>query len=116
MSETLSYKMPKVDVGMDVWWYPHGDLSQQPFAAKVTRLAAESVCLSIFHPDNYNLMIRDGVRHLSDPRRKDSEDVIESGLWDHPRGEAYKELDRRLKQCEKALDLNKAVAAVGSKG
>ncbi len=103
--EPRVYKMPPVDVGMDVWWFPHGDKSMAPFAAKITRVGQDSVCVSIFHPDNYNLMIRDGVRHGSDPRSRDNEEVIQSGTWDWMKGDAYKDLDRRLKVVERALDL-----------
>ncbi len=114
--ERRAYSMPKVDVGMDVWWFPHGDTTQSPFAAKVTRVGQDSLCLSIFHPDNYNLMIRDGVRHSSDPRSRDNDDVIQSGVWDWMRGEAFKDHERRLKQIEKALDLNKTPAVTGVAG
>jgi hypothetical protein len=98
------FVMPEVEVGQDVWWYAQGDLGQPPCAAKVTGVGQGSLCLSIFQPASYNLAIRDGVRHVTDPRRRDSPDVLESGLWDYTdRDKKRVEMERRIQALQKSL-------------
>jgi hypothetical protein len=74
------YRMPEVEVGQIVHYYP-GGITTRPCAAMVTQADGNSVVVNIFMPNSYNAAIRDGVRHVSDPRTKDSE-RIENGLWD----------------------------------
>lgn len=69
-------------VGQDVWWYPHGDLGQKPHAAKVTEVNQHSLRLHVFSKVNKDLIIRDGVVHMSDTRLQ-SPDLKDQGGWDH---------------------------------
>ncbi len=76
------HKVPETDLGQMVYWYPHGAKTNSPHAAFVTKRGHDSVCLAILHPNSHNFTIRDGVRHVSDPRVKQVE-FLESGGWDH---------------------------------
>lgn len=76
------YRMPFVEDGMMVHWYPDGDSRHQPHIAIVSAIGQDSVCVNIIMPNSYNFMIRDGARHVSDPRIKDAE-RRESGAWDY---------------------------------
>lgn len=78
----MLYEMPAVELGMPVYWFPDGDQSQQPFAGFVTKVGHDNVCVNILMPDSYNMRIKDGVRHMSDPlvRRKETQDA---GGWDY---------------------------------
>jgi hypothetical protein len=71
----------KAIVGDIVHWYPDGAKDQVPFAAIVSSVGVNSVCLAIINPSSYNFMVRDGVRH------RYSQDVklddLENGLWEH---------------------------------
>jgi hypothetical protein len=75
-------RMPFVELNMSVLWYPDGDSRQQPHPAFVTAVGHDSVCVNIMAHNSYNFLIRDGVRHVSDPRIKDAE-RRESGAWDY---------------------------------
>lgn len=78
-----AWKVPEVNVGDLVHWYPDDSLGQKPFAAIVNSVGIRSsVGLSIVHPQSYNLMIRDGVRHRQDPLVK-ADDLAENGFWEH---------------------------------
>lgn len=67
------------EVGQDVWWFPARGM--EPHAAKITQVNSGSVNLAIFEPDMRQLLPRDGVRHVDDPRVRPIE-IEESGLWD----------------------------------
>ena len=73
------YRMPAIDVGVDVWWFPAE--GAPPHAAKVAALGFDTVCLHVFDPTLKSLDIKDGVRHVGDQRAKSFE-VRENGLWD----------------------------------
>lgn len=74
--------MIQPEVGTVVWWYPDGDPYQEPHAAIVTKVGGDSVNVNILDCASYNFMIRDGVRHLSDPRSRNP-DTRDGGAWDH---------------------------------
>jgi hypothetical protein len=80
--KTKVYKTPFVEVGLTVWWYPDGDSRLQPHLAFVTAIGQDTVCVNIAAPNSYNFMIRDGARHVSDPRIKEAE-RREAGAWDY---------------------------------
>jgi hypothetical protein len=83
MGETIKvYRMPFVEIGMSVLWYPDGDTGHQPHPAFITAVGQDSVCVNIMAPNNYNFMIRDGARHVSDSRIKEAERK-EAGAWDY---------------------------------
>ena len=104
------YKMPDVGLGQIVFWYPQGEISQEPHVAIVTRVAPNSLCLNILEPTNYNFRIADGVRHASDPRVKEkTPDIVGhggnpgSGAWAHTPW--HLELLTRLENIEGELAL-----------
>lgn len=83
------YEMPPVELGEVVFWYPsrpsrqkNGGTNPEPHVAIVTRLGNDNLCLNITSPTNYNFFLRDGVRHVSDPRAK-AEEIHDGGLWDY---------------------------------
>lgn len=90
------YKMPPVSVGQVVLWFPYGDKEQGKFAALVTAVGPETVCVAVHDPQMRDHLIRDGVRHASDPRCKEAE-RNECGLWSYT--------DHDLAQMELAAEL-----------
>lgn len=83
MGETAKvFKPPFVEIGLQVYWYPDGDSRQQPHLAFVTGVGQDTVCVNIVAPNSYSFMIRDGARHVSDPRIKEAE-RREAGAWDY---------------------------------
>jgi hypothetical protein len=88
---------------MDVHYYLGGN-TRSPIAAKITQVDGNSVVVNCFHPNNYNCTIRDGVRHVSDPRTKDHE-KIENGLWDYtPHYKRLLALHRTIDELQKTWD------------
>lgn len=75
------YKPPVPELNDDVLWYP--EPGAEPQAAKVTRVGILTITVNILDPATYNLRIRDGVRHVSDPAlARLSEEVRQQGVWD----------------------------------
>ncbi len=72
----------KARLGQIVFWYPHGVRTGAPHVAIVTGVAVKSLNLNILSPMSYNFLIRDGVRHMSDPDAKKPE-LLECGAWEH---------------------------------
>lgn len=96
------------EIGTIVQWYPDCDIHQQPYAAIVTNVGSSTVCLAIFDSTSYNLRIRDGVLHVSDPRTKNPE-VRDAGAWDtHPRDVRLQELQREVAEIKAALEKRKS--------
>lgn len=82
MSEIL-FKQPAVEVGMPVCWFPYGDNANGVFPGIVLQVAHETVTLACFTPDNRNHFVKEGVRHMTDPRAKQAE-LREQGGWAFP--------------------------------
>lgn len=80
--QAKTWTPPEVMVGDVVHWYPDDAIDQKPFAAVVSAMGMRAVTLSIFNPQSYNLMVRDGVRHRNDPGLR-TEDMVEAGVWEH---------------------------------
>lgn len=76
------WEMPAVDIGDLVWWYADGKRGDRPSVAIVTAIGMQSLNLNVISPMHYQFSIRDGVRHLDDPRSKQIERV-ECGAWEH---------------------------------
>lgn len=74
--------MPTVSLGDVILWYPDGDINQEPQPAIVSNIGGDTINVNIISPTSYNFLIRDGVRHVSDPRRRGPE-VRDSGAWDY---------------------------------
>ena len=113
MPETLVEQLKKQvnefggSLNLDVMWYPDGDLDQTPHPAKIVGLGNTSVCLAIFEPDNHNLILRDGVKHVDDKTIRPNE-RIDQGLWEHT--QFHKEflgMRKRIEKLEKLLEKGK---------
>ena len=76
------FDMPPVQLGDTVFWLPGGDVAERPHAAFVTAVDSDSVALAITGPLIERFMVRDGVRHVDDPRAR-SDDVQQNGGWCH---------------------------------
>lgn len=81
-----------VELGMTVHWFDGGDTTQEPKPAVVTGVAFNGLNLNIFDKANYNLSIRDGVRHVADPTANEQHKK-DDGAWDFtPRDKRLNEL------------------------
>lgn len=77
------YRMPEAELGDVVYWH-EGGVPGNAQPAIVTKVSQETLCLNIFDPSLLNMTIRDGVRHITDPRARSIE-FQENGAWDHTR-------------------------------
>lgn len=71
-------------VGQIVWWYPYGDVGQEPHAGVVTKINPHTIDITTWSPGNKDGKIRGGVRHMTDPS-KASDEVKQMGSWEHTR-------------------------------
>jgi hypothetical protein len=69
-------------VGQTLHWFPHGDPGQEPWTALVTKVNAHSLRLHVLSPSNKDGIVKDGVRHMSDPTVHNEETKLQGG-WDH---------------------------------
>lgn len=76
------FKMPPVEAGMAVLWYPGGTRNEKPFAALVSAVGDRSIAVNLIQSNTYNFVLRDGVRHVADPDIRPTE-RHESGAWDY---------------------------------
>ena len=76
------YKMPSVQVGDIVFWYPDGARTLAPFPAIVTVVGQSAINVNVFSQHQYNTRPQDGVRHIDDPLARDVE-LREQGAWDY---------------------------------
>jgi hypothetical protein len=79
----MQFVMPEIRVGTVVLFYVGADRNQVPQAAMVTGVGHRNLVLSVFAPNTYNLLIRDGVRHMHDPDLLHNVDTREMGGWDY---------------------------------
>jgi hypothetical protein len=92
------YTPPPVSLGqMVIWWDGGKSDTSVPFTAAVSGLGTEALALMIFPPSSHNAMVRDGVRHDSDPNRSPQQDV-ECGTWE------YTEETLRLQRLEATVE------------
>lgn len=83
-------------LGLDVLWYPDGDMNQIPHPAKVVSVGNTSVNLAIFEKDNCNMIVRDGVKHVNDKTLRPNE-LTEQGTWSHtPAHDEYLAFKRKV--------------------
>lgn len=73
----------KPEVGDVVHWFSGSKKDQAPIAAVVTRadLGSSTLNLSLFDQNNQTMLIRDGVRHVDDPRSR-TDHARQIGGWD----------------------------------
>jgi hypothetical protein len=76
------WTFPEVEVGQVVHWFHDQGNDQLPYAAIVSAIGMRSITCNISMPDNYNFMVRDGVRHRDDPAAREG-DVKDAGCWTH---------------------------------
>jgi hypothetical protein len=113
MQQQQRFTMPHVEIGDMVIWYPDGvranNSEEMAHAAIVTKIGYDSLNLNVCSPSSYNFMIRDGVRHLDDPKAVHP-DLRSQGGWD------FTPATKRLKLMEKRLQLAlEALARGGDK-
>jgi len=77
------YKMPKVEIGMTVWWwYDHNIAGNKPKPAIVLDVGPDTVCLRVYEDSVHEQVFKDGVRHLTDPIQNPNA-IRECGVWDY---------------------------------
>lgn len=74
------YEMPPVELGDIVVWYPDSG-SRDCEAAIVSAVGFENICVNVIASNNATFRLRDGVRHVSDP--KEGKEANEGGRWDY---------------------------------
>jgi hypothetical protein len=79
-AEKKTWMQPPVGIGDVVLWLPDGDADLTPCAAIVTAKFPRSVDLAVIGPNQYNFLVRQGVRHCDDPE-KNQEETMKEGLW-----------------------------------
>lgn len=86
MSKSEEYVMPAVEIGDIVRWFPSADRSaestDQGYVGIVTKVGIETLNINVFSPASYNCWIKDGVRHMSDPKCQHPE-LRAQGGWEH---------------------------------
>jgi hypothetical protein len=88
-------------VGDVVHWFPGSDRNQEPKAAVVSKAGATALCVNVIDSGTFNFLIRDGVRHVDDPRSR-TEEGRKSGAWDFtPRDKKLDELLETLPETAK---------------
>ncbi len=92
MAET--YQAPKVPVGWIVNHYPHASGSETPVAAIVLASGFGGALRLGTFPAHGRAAVVDGVRHLSDPHLKTSEQSyrVRHGAWDFVGGIAFEKV------------------------
>lgn len=107
MAKVEGFKMPAIELGDVVFWFPGGSESADPHVAMVTKVGAETIHLNVFATNTYNLLLRDGVRHLTDPNAKRFE-TSENGAWDYtPRHKRLLKMEAQINALAEELGLKK---------
>lgn len=102
------YEMPSVSLGQRVLWYEESDLNSSPKIGVVTAKGNGTLALTIMHPGAVSLQCADGVRHVSDPNKR--EETKFNGLWDFTEGDK-----KRLKMEQRLADLEAMVKGMVKK-
>jgi hypothetical protein len=100
MSE--AFKAPEVKLGQMVYWFPAKD-HHEPFPAIVTGVGQDTLCVNFFQANIHNLGLKDGVRHVDDPRAKLAE-LRSNGVWSHtPEHLEYVALKAQVQELKRAF-------------
>lgn len=92
-----------------VYWHPHGLVEVPPHCGVVTKVYHQSICINLFDPSSYSMLIRDGVKHVNDPTMRDEERKEMGGWSEHP-------LAKRLRKVEEeAASLSKRTHVLESR-
>ena len=83
--KSQDFSMPKPTVGELVWWCEDADVSR-PCAGIITFVGDRAVTVNVPTPDLRDFLVKDGVRHVSDPDLREKAFLrAERGGWDfHP--------------------------------
>lgn len=101
--DSVTESLPKVELGDLVQWFPGGNENTVPHVGIVTAIGTQGMlCVNLFNHNSSGVHPRDGVRHISDPRRKQIE-FQENGAWAH--------LPQHTRLLARLLDIEKAIAA-----
>lgn len=79
---SAEYVMPPIHRGVTVFWYPDNKRSTSPHIAVVTHVDQRSLQLTLLPTGIRQLSVRDGVRHVDDPKTKEME-MVRTGCWDY---------------------------------
>lgn len=74
-----TFEMPKAQVGACIWRPRPGG---EPAPALITYVGSRAVSCVIFPPDSRQFLLRDGVRHESDPELSNPH-ASDAGCWDY---------------------------------
>lgn len=76
------YQCPEKLLGKMVFWYPSGNVNEEPWVTFVSKVNMASLRLHVLSPAGTNFLIKDGVRHHKDGMN-DAERQ-EFGCWETP--------------------------------
>ena len=83
LEEPEVYTMPAAPMGTPIAWYHGGSHTEEPHLGWVVRAYERSVDL-VFFSARKGQVFKSAVRHLSDPRLRESADVARmDGAWDY---------------------------------
>lgn len=82
VKERETFVMPEARIGDLVHWFPGGDQGQTPHPAFVAESYRDNLTLLVMNGDLHNFLIRDSVRHVSDPKVREDW-AFEFGAWDY---------------------------------
>lgn len=90
---TRPHTPPVAYVGDMVLWWAHGETENHlPLPAVVVSVGTRTLNLAVFQPLRTSALVKDGVRHISDPDARRDE-FVEMGAWSHtPRTEQLHQL------------------------
>lgn len=71
--------MPKASLGPCVWYPQPG---HEPSAGMIVQVGDRSVSVIVLSPYNRAGVIKDGVRHISDPDLSSKPTAVSAGCWD----------------------------------
>lgn len=100
-----SFVMPRPVIGQTVLWYPNGDKNGDPEVTIVRKRGHRTIVIGTALGVN-----REAVRHVDDPKLKQSVSQRESGAWDF--NDRDKQYDQLL---NKINSLDAKVSALESK-
>lgn len=103
------------EIGEVVLWHPDAEPSPKPFAAIVTAIGMDNVCVNILDPNTMNFRIKDGVHHIDDPKAQHPA-IRENGAWEHtPATKRLHKLQKRLAEIDERLLFLEAVKESGER-
>lgn len=104
--ECGSYVMPSVNQGAIITYYDATLAESRKVTAWVDVVSKSKRTLKVFVPARSAYM--EMVRHISDPKLKESQDHCENGAWDYSEdtlqnNRRFKEMEARIAELEEAV-------------